>query len=88
MALPEFVLPVGCQRDRCRPARKLVTAEGEVFDNNVYLTRIFIQHLLVTIRLFSLGETAMLSYSLSMGMVLIVLFWVSEYTKISPAERI
>jgi len=45
MALPKFVLPVGRQRDRCRPARKLVTIEWKVFDNKVYLIRIFIQHL-------------------------------------------
>ena len=44
--------------------------------------------LLVTIRLFPLGETAMLSYSGYMGMVLIVLFRVSEYTTISPSDRI
>ena len=46
MALPKFVLPVGRQRDRCRPAGKLVAIEWKVFDNKAYFIRVFIQHLL------------------------------------------
>ena len=46
MALPEFALSVGRQRNGCRPAGKFVALERKMFDNDVYLTRIFIQHLL------------------------------------------
>ena len=46
VVIPEFILPVGCQSRPGCVRRELVIGEREILVNQLYVLRVFLQHLL------------------------------------------